>query len=408
MESRTIIVGAGHAGGTAAALLRQHGYLGSVVLIGDEPTVPYHRPPLSKGFLSDVADRETLKLRPDSFYVDNNITLRLGDTAQTIDPEAKLVRLASGSEERYDTLILATGSTNRQLSVAGSSLGGLHTLRNVANADDLKASFVAGGRIAIIGGGYIGLEVAASAVKQGMLPIIIEREERVLARVASEQLSIFFEALHQSHNVEIRTGSSLRNFVDDGQGFICEVCLEDGSSVKCDAALIGVGANPCDGLAQSAGLECRGGVVVDHESRTSDQNIFAIGDMTLRPLPLYENRMWRLESVPNALEQAKQAVSAILGLPAPASEVPWFWSDQYDVKLQIAGLPFDSDTVIERGDIQSSSFAVFHLRGNVIRAVEAVNAPQEFMMGRRLIAAKTAVKAERLAERAIPMKDIAD
>lgn len=399
--TKVLIIGAGHAGGSAAAFLRQYGHEGPIVLAGEEPAAPYQRPPLSKAWLKGEAGLEDLLLRPESFYGEQNIELRTGVTATAIDREAKTVTFADGTVESYDALILATGSTARRLTIPGADRPDLLELRTLAHAEALKAALGPGRRLAIVGGGYVGLEAAASARALGADAVVIERIDRVLARVASKTLSDFFTAYHRKHGVEILTSAEVTGFEDDG------VRLADGRLVEADAVLVGVGALACDALARAAGLSCDNGVVVDESARTSDPAIYAIGDMTHRPIPVHDGRMHRLESVPNALEQARQAAAAIVGRAAPTPEVPWFWSDQYDLKLQIAGLPDGADRQVVRGDIEAASFAVFHLAGDRIVCVEAVNAPAEFMGGRLLIGKKAAVDPERLVDPAVPMKAVA-
>jgi len=403
-DQKILILGAGHGGGTIAAMLRQGGFGGDIVMIGEELVAPYQRPPLSKAYLKGTATLASLKLKADHFYHDQNIGTRFGATAEAIDPAAKQIRLDHGETLAYDILIIATGSRPRQINLPGSDLEGLHVLRNVADAEALKPVMESGRRIAMIGGGYIGLEAAASTVSLGGSAVVLERESRLLARVASEPLSSFFQDYHRSRGVEIRTGAQVAALEGGDDGFIVAVRLADGSRVPCDAALLCVGGLPNEEIARAAGLVCDGGIVVDLEARTSDPSIFAIGDVTRRPLPLYDNRMFRLESVPNVLEQAKQVTAAILGKPAPPPEVPWFWSDQFDIKLQIAGLPFDADRTVVRGDPASGKFAAFFLKGDLLLCVEAVNSPTDFMGGRLLIGQKSRVSAERLADLAIPIK----
>ncbi|MNX95793.1 Rhodocoxin reductase [compost metagenome] len=298
-------------------------------------------------------------------------------------------------------LILATGSMARKLAIPGADRPGLLELRTLDDAERLKSVLSPGQRLAVVGGGYVGLEAAASARALGAEAVVIERMDRVLARVASETLSAFFTNLHRQHGVEILTGAEVAGFEDGG------VRLADGGLIAADAILVGVGALAREALARTAGLACENGVVVDETARTSDPAIYAIGDVTHRPLPVHGGRMHRLESVPNALEQAKQAAAAIVGRAAPAPEVPWFWSDQYDVKLQIAGLPFDADRQVVRGDPATGGFAVFHLNGDRIVCVEAVNAPAEFMGGRLLIGKATPVDADLLADPAVSIKAVA-
>lgn len=399
--TKVVIIGAGHAGGTAAALLRQYGHDGPILLVGEEPAPPYQRPPLSKAWLKGEADLEALLLRPESFYAEQGIELRTGLTATVIDAAAKTVTFADGSVEAYDALILATGSTARKLAIPGADRPELLELRTLADAERLKAALGPGRRLAVVGGGYVGLEAAASARALGAEVIVIERMDRVLARVASDTLSAFFTVRHRAAGVEVMTSAEVSAFEDGG------VRLADGRLIAADAVLVGVGALACDSLARAAGLVCDNGVVVDDTARTSDPSIWAIGDMTSRPIPVHGGRRHRLESVPNALEQAKQAAAAIVGRPGPAPEVPWFWSDQYEVKLQIAGLADGADRQVVRGDPETGAFAVFHLQGERILCVEAVNAPAEFMAGRQMIGRGAAVDAIRLGDPAVSMKAVA-
>jgi 3-phenylpropionate/trans-cinnamate dioxygenase ferredoxin reductase subunit len=404
-NAKVVIVGAGHAGGTAAALLRQYGFAGPITLLGEEPIPPYQRPPLSKAWLKGEADEDSLALKPLEFYAEQHINLRMGAVVASISRAFKTVTLTSGERIAYDILILAMGARPRRLTIPGIGLSGVCELRTASDAESLKAALTPGCRLAVVGGGYIGLEVAASARALGAEATVIELQSRVLARVASEPLSAFFEAYHHARGVRFELGVSVHEILGDA-GQVTGVKLSDGRTVACDAALIGVGAVPNDEIARDSGLDCSNGIVVNLEARTADPAVFAIGDVTHRPLPLYE-RSFRLESVPNALEQAKQVAAACTGRPAPAPEVPWFWSDQYDLKMQIAGLPFDGDSLLVRGDPASAKFAVFHLKGDLIQAVEAVNAPPEFMAGRQLIGSRRPVARERLADGAISMKEVA-
>jgi 3-phenylpropionate/trans-cinnamate dioxygenase ferredoxin reductase subunit len=404
-EGRVVILGAGHAGGSAAAALRHFGHAGPIVLVGEEPLLPYQRPPLSKAWLKGEADEEELQLRPPSFYAENDITVRLGVTATGIDRQAKQATLSDGEVLPYDALIIATGARARRLSLPGEAMVRTLELRSAADAEMLKAAIAPGKRLMIVGGGYVGLEVAASARALGAEATVIEREPRILARVACPILSDFFTAYHRKHGVRFELDAFVEALEgEDGQ--VTGVRLNDGRRLPCDLVLIGVGALPNQELAEAAGLPCHHGIVVDEEARTSDPAIFAIGDVTRRPLPLY-GRSFRLESVPNALEQAKQAAAAITGHKPPPHEVPWFWSDQYDLKLQIAGLPFDIDDLVVRGDPAGARFAVFHMKGDAIQAVEAINSPAEFMGGKLLIGSQKPVSREKLADPSISMKEVA-
>ena len=400
-----IILGAGHAGGTAAAALRQMGFKDSIALIGDESVPPYQRPPLSKEWLKGEADAARLWLKGESFYTDSGIDLQLGSPAVEIDRAARTVRLADGVETAYDALIIATGSRPRELALPGSDLGGLLALRSMADAEALKSVLETAKQIAIVGGGYIGLEVAASARSLGVDVTVIELEDRLLARVASQPVSDFALRLHEGKGVTIELVTGVAG-IEGGNGQVTAVQLSDGRSVASNAVLIGIGALPNEEIAQAAGLECDGGIVVDIEARTSDPAIFAIGDVTKRPLPIYD-RMFRLESVPNAVEQARQAAAAIAGAEAPKEEVPWFWSNQYDCKLQIAGLPFERDRIITRGDPSTGKFSVFHMKGDLIQTVEAVSAPADFMAGKRMIGNRTKIDEKKLRDPAVPIKEVA-
>lgn len=400
---KVLILGAGHAGGSAAAFLRSSGFEGRIVLAGEEPVAPYQRPPLSKAWLKGEADLDALLLRPETFYPEHTIELRTGVRATSLDAGARVVTFDDGSVEPYDVLIIATGSTARRLPIAGADRPELLELRTIAHAKRLKASLGPGRRLVVVGGGYVGLEAAASARALGAEVVILERMDRVLQRVASEPLSAFFTTRHRAEGVDVRVGVEATGFEDGG------VRLADGEMVEAEVILVGVGALANDAIARDAGLTCEtggsGGIVVDETSRTSDPSIYAIGDVAFRPIPAHALN-FRLESVPNALEQARQAAFAITGKASPAPEIPWFWSDQYDIKLQIAGLPFEGDRMVVRGDPDSGRFAVFHLCGDRIVCVEAANAPPEFMAGKQLIGRRTPIDPDRLADPTVSMKAV--
>jgi len=402
--TRTVIIGAGHGGGTAAALLRQNGYPGSITLVGEEPHPPYQRPPLSKGWLKGEVEGEGLLLRPRDWYASADIDLRTSTRVVQIDRSQRTVTLSNDETLVYDKLILATGARARKLVLPGSDLDGFLELRTIEDAEAIKAWFRPGFRLAIIGGGYVGLEVAASARKLGADVDVLEREDRLLARVAGPVLSTFFRQIHEEQGVRFHFGAAVEGF-DGLDGQVSGIRLKGQSVLHCDAVLVGIGAIPNDDLALEAGLVCDNGVVVDGQARTSDPDVFAVGDMTQRPMPLY-GRSVRLESVPNALEQARQAAAAICGAPEPRAETPWFWSDQYDLKLQIAGMPFDVDRIVLRGDPATRKFAIFHLAGGRVQAVEAVNSAPEFMVGRQMLASRREVDPDRLADTSIPIKEV--
>ncbi len=401
-----VIVGAGHAGGTAAALLRQYGYAGPITLIGEEPIAPYQRPPLSKAWLKGDADADSLALKPLDFYIENKIDFRANVRATKLIRRDKTVELSEGTSLVYDTLVLATGARAIALPIQGADLEGILLLRTAAHAEALKAQVGPGKALAVVGGGYIGLEVAASGRALGAGVVVLERESRILARVACPELSTFFQSYHEKHGVRFELGCSIAGF-EGKDGHVTGVKLADGRVVACDAVVVGVGAHPNDELAKDAGLEVARGVVVDLDARSiTDPAIFAIGDVAHRPMPIYE-RMFRMESVPNALEQAKQAASAITGRPRPPGECPWQWSDQFDLKLQIAGYAFDVDQVLVRGNPDAGKFAVFHLKGDQVQSVEAINSPPEFMMGKMLILNRKLIDKAKLADPSISMKEVA-
>lgn len=406
IQPRIVIAGAGHAGGSAAAFLRQYGWKGDITLVGEEPNAPYQRPPLSKAWLKGGATAESLALRPARFYTQQHIELRLGTRVVALDRAARRVTLSDGTALGYDRLVIALGARPRALALPGADLAGVLALRGTADADALQAALGPGRRLAVIGGGYIGLEVAASARALGVEAVVIEREPRVLARVAGAALSGFLEAQHRARGVEVITGVQVAAIEGEG-GAARAVLLQDGRRIPCDAVLVGIGAVPNTALAAEAGLDCAAGVIVDLAARTSDPTIHAIGDCTQRPLPLY-GRSGRLESVPNAIEQAKQAAADICGRPPPLPEVPWFWSDQFDLRLQMAGLAFEAHEAVVRGDMEGAGFAVFHLDArHRVLAVEAVNAAADFMAGRVLVAKQARVPPALLRDIAQPLAELA-
>ena len=406
LSGRIVIVGAGHAGGSAAAFLRQFGWTGPITLIGEEPIAPYQRPPLSKAWLKGEADADSLALRPASFYSDNNIGLRLSTVVSGVDMAARAVTLDSGEKVGFDHLILAVGAHARKLSIPGADLDGVLELRTAADAEKLKSALGPGKRLAVIGGGYVGLESAASARALGAEAVVVEREPRILARVACELLSTFFKDYHQAKGVAFELNAGVEAFEGEA-GRVTGVRLADGRTLACDAALVGVGAIANEPLARQAGCACDQGVVVDENALTDVADIYAIGDCTRRPLPLYA-LTGRLESVPNALEQARQAAAHLCGKPTPVAETPWFWSDQYDIKLQIAGMPFHAVRQVVRGDPALARFAVFHLDAeNRVQAVEAINAAPEFMAGRQLVGNRKPVAPDKLSDISVSMKEVA-
>ena len=402
-EERIVIIGAGQAGGQAAVSLRQLGHTGEITLVGDEPAPPYQRPPLSKAYLKGKLDRERLFLKPYQFYTDSNITLETGKTASAIDRADKTVSFSDGSSTSYDKLIIATGSRARVLPLPGASLKNVLDLRTLSDVDELKPLVTENNRAIIVGAGYIGLEAAAVMRELGVDVTVLEMADRVLARVTSPVMSAFYQQLHESHGVKIITGARLAAL--EGDGAVSAAVMADGTRLPCDLVLVGIGILPNEEIASASGIACKNGILVDRDARTNDPDIYAIGDCAHRPLVHY-GRDGRLESVHNAIEQGKIAAAHIVGKPRPMEDVPWFWSDQYDVKLQIAGLSQDHDTVVTRGDPATGSFAVFYFRDNALISVDAVNAPPEFLTAKRLIAQGSQVSAEEVGDTSISMKDI--
>jgi 3-phenylpropionate/trans-cinnamate dioxygenase ferredoxin reductase subunit len=399
---RIVIIGAGQAGTQAVATLRAEGFDGTLTLVGDEPFAPYQRPPLSKAYLSGAMERERLFLKPDAFYRAASCELRTGVTALEIDRAARHVGLGDGSSLPYDKLLLATGSRVRRCTIPGNDLPDISYLRGIADVDAMRPHFAAGARLAVVGGGYIGLEVAAVARKLGLEVTVFEALDRVMARAVSKPLSDFYERVHRDAGVRFHLNTPVEVF--EGAGKL-EAVRAGGKRYATDFALVGIGILPNVELAQAAGLSCNDGIVVDqHCGCTSDAAIFAAGDCTQHTSR--DGKSVRLECVQNAIDQAKHAALAMVGKPVPYREVPWFWSDQYDLKLQIAGLAWPGDRLVMRGDPAARKFAAFHLRNGAVAAVEAVNAAPEYMTGRKLIAEGTEVSPERLADTAVPMKNI--
>ena len=404
MSNNFVIIGAGQAGAMAAMSLRQSGFKGDITIIGAEDAPPYQRPPLSKAYLKGEVTAERLYLRPLEFFETQNITLHLGDGAAQIDRDAKTVTTKAGETFSYDGLLLATGAPPRRLKAPGAELDGSYYLRTLADSDALSAILTASGRVVIVGAGYIGLEVAAVARAAGREVTVLEMADRVLARVASAPVSAFFDNLHKDAGVDLRLGAALEGF--EGEGGITGAKLVSGEMIECAAALVGIGAAPATALAEAAGLEVDNGVVVDEYARTSDPHIWAAGDCTNFPSPRYGRRM-RLESVPNAVEQAKAAAANMAGGAVVYDALPWFWSDQYDVKLQTIGLSDGADELVVRGDPDTKQFSVWYLKDGGVLAVDAINDPTSFVMGKKMIMAQAQVSAAQLKDVSVDLKSLA-
>jgi 3-phenylpropionate/trans-cinnamate dioxygenase ferredoxin reductase component len=391
MAETFVIVGAGQAGSQAACTLRERGFRGRLHLVGDESLAPYQRPPLSKKFLQHQVSVERLLLRPVSFYERNNIELRLHSPVERIDRQAGRIHLHGGARIGYDKLLLCTGSRPRALDLPGAQASDVHYLRTVQDALRLRGRIAAGRRIAIVGGGYVGLEVAATASAAGAVVTVLEATDRVLGRVTTAQVSAFFADAHRSRGVDIRCGVRVVAF--DGAERLDAVRCEDGT-VKADLALVGIGAVPNVELAQAAGLPCSDGIVVDENCRTADPAIFAAGDCTSHPSARLRRRI-RLESVQNAVGQGHAAALNMCGEHSAYDEVPWFWSQQYEFKMQSAGALDGYDEIEQRGSIGSGSFALLYRKDSALLAVDAVNMPREFMSARKLISDQPAMEPTR-------------
>jgi 3-phenylpropionate/trans-cinnamate dioxygenase ferredoxin reductase subunit len=400
MAEHLVIVGGGQAAAQAVQTLRQQSYAETITIVGDEPFAPYQRPPLSKKYLAGEVPRDRLLLRPAAFYAEKGVALELGRRVAELDLGASALRLADGGTLRFDRLLLTTGSRVRKLEAPGATLAGVHYVRTIADVDALNASLPPSGSVVIIGGGYIGLEVAAVARQRGFAVTVLEAADRLLARVAGREVSTFFERVHRDAGVEIHCGAAVRAL--HGASRVESIETVDGRSIRCDVAIVAVGIVPNVELAQNAGLACANGISVDEHARTADVRVLAAGDCTSHPHPLY-GRAVRLESVPNAIHQAKVAAASLLGSPSAYSEVPWFWSDQYDLKLQIAGLSHGHDDVVVRGDPASRSFAAYYLANRRLIAVDAVNSPREFLHGKKLVTSGLTIDADRLRD---PQTDV--
>ncbi len=405
MFGQIVIVGAGQAADQAIHTLRRKGFTGKLVVVGDEPWLPYQRPPLSKKFLAGALDRDRLLLRPQQFYEEHSVDAHLGRKVTEISREARRLRLEDGQTLPYDGLLLATGSRPRLLTAPGADLKGVHTLRTIADVERIRSEIGTNQRIVIIGGGYIGLEVAATARELGLDVTVLEMADRVMNRVTCKEVSSFSETEHARHGVRIITNSRVEALAGDSRtGRVKAVVTADGAEHPADLVIVGVGVTAADELAVAAGIECSNGVLVDEYCRTSDPAIYAAGDCTNHP-NLHYGRRIRLESVDNAFEQAASAACNLLGTPTVHDKVPWFWSDQYDLKMIIVGLCQGHDTVVVRGSPASRSFSACYLRAGELVAVDSINSPKDQMAARKLVAARARPDLDKLSNPATPLKD---
>lgn len=404
MSSKVVIVGAGHAAGQVVASLRQKKYHGKIVLIGDEEHYPYQRPPLSKKFLAGKIPAERLYVKPPAFYDHPDIDVHLNTRITNIDPPGKVVTDSNAREYGYDDLIIATGARVRKLDLPGSGLAGVHYLRNIQDVTALQKDMQSGARLVIVGAGYIGLEVAAVAAGNGLQVTVVEMEARVMSRVVSEQVSNFYQSEHRKHGVDLRLSTGLSGF--SGRDAVTEVTLSDDVAIAADLVLVGVGVVPNVELAEDAGLHVDNGIRVDEHCRTSAENIYAVGDCTNHPNRLLRRQL-RLESVHNALEQAKTAAGNICGDELQYAQVPWFWSDQYDLKLQIAGISQGYDRTVLRGDPATRAFSCLYLREGQLIAIDSINTPRDFMQSKVLIGNRAVISPAMLANTDFALKDMA-
>ncbi len=404
MKCRVLIAGAGHAGGMAAIALRQAGFTQSITIVGEESDPPYERPALSKAYFKDEIAQERLYLRKQSYWAEHDITIISNREVVRVRPERLEADVCDGRTLEYTSMIWATGGRARKLTITGSTLPGVFYLRSLADVTAIKSALATGKKIVVIGGGYIGLEVAASARKLGHAVTVIEALPRVLARVTSEPVSRFMESKHRAEGVDVKLGVGVEAIVGSTQ--VTGVKLADGTVVAADIVIVGIGIIPNTEALERTGIVCKNGVLVDAQCRTSDPNIFGIGDCAHHPNIYASGDLIRLESVQNAVDQAKIVAGVIMGTAKNYTELPWFWSDQYNIKLQTAGLLNGHDQIVIRGDATQSPFSVVYLKNGQIIAIDAINSIKDFMGAKTLITAKVKPDIERLANTAVSLKDL--
>jgi 3-phenylpropionate/trans-cinnamate dioxygenase ferredoxin reductase subunit len=400
----TIIVGTGQAGFQTAASLRAEGYLEPITLIGEEPHIPYQRPPLSKGFLLGKQDADSIELRPAAFYNDHQVILLAGERVRSIARGRRLVEIESGGQLSYDSLVLATGASNRALSIDGAELEGVLYLRSLAEAILIKEHLETAQNVVVIGGGFIGLELAAVASQFGKNVTVVEALPRLMSRVVAPIISDFFREFHASHGVKILCGKTVTQILGES-GKVSGVRLADGEEIPADLVLIGIGIIPNTELAAGSGLPVANGICVNEFLLTPDLGIFAIGDCAEYPNAFAGCRV-RLESVQNAADQAQCVAAAIAGRPAVYKALPWFWTDQFDIKLQMAGISAGHDRIVMRGSADARKFSVFYFKGEKLIAIDSINRPVDHMMGRKLIAAGAPVTPELAADENADLKKL--
>jgi 3-phenylpropionate/trans-cinnamate dioxygenase ferredoxin reductase subunit len=402
---RIVVIGAGLAGGSLADALRMEGFTGSITLIGEETWPPYQRPPLSKKFLSGEMTEDRLAIKPEAFYEKNDITVRLGTRVEAIDRANKQVVLTCGEKIPYDKLAITTGTRVRRIPVAGAELGGVLYSRGIDDIHAMRAQLENTQQVAIIGAGFIGLETAAVLRGMGKQVVVLEMMDRVMPRVVAPIVSQFYQQLHESHGVIIRTNVTVAGFEGDASGRIAAVRLGDGSTIPAQMAVVGIGVIPNAELAQAAGLVCDNGIAVDEHAQTSDPDIVAAGDVASHPNGFYQRRI-RLESVHNAVEQTKTAAATLLGKLKVYEQYPWFWSDQYDKKLQMVGLSQGYNTTVVRGDIGSGTFSVFYFQDDRLLAVDSIARPADHMQARRILNNRIAITPAQASDTGCDLKEL--
>lgn len=406
-KTSAIIVGGGHGGAEAAFSLRQAGWSGDITIISEEGHIPYHRPPLSKTALGDGPIPDSLWIRPRTEYEKAAIELRLNTRVDKIDREEKCVSLSDGTRLPYASLILATGARPRGLSdLDASRLSNVCYLRSLEDGQTLATKLAHGRRVGIIGAGYLGLEFAATACKAGAQVTVLETATRVLARVTSPVVSTFYENLHRAYGVNIRTAATIEGFrLNDRGDAIAAIRCADGTHIEVDTVVVAIGVTPSVSLAQEAGLHCENGIVTNEAGHTSDPAIHALGDCANFYNRFYGKHL-RIESVPNAIEQARIVTATICGKPPPPASPPWFWSDQYGVKLQTVGFAIGFDAFVTRGSPDGRGFSVYYLSGDTITAADLINRPPELVHAKRIVANKMRIPRNLLADDALPMKEV--
>jgi len=405
-QADVVIVGAGHGGAQVALALRTNGFEGSILMIGRESEPPYERPPLSKEYLARDKEFDRLYIRPPQFWVDKNVTLKLGTEVTSVDAAAHQVTLGDGSSVTYGKLIWAAGGDPRKLTCAGADLGGVHAVRTREDVDRLMGELDAGAKkVVVIGGGYIGLEAAAVLTKLGCSVTLLEALPRILARVAGPDISAFYEADHRAHGVDLRTNVSVDSLVGDG-GKVSGVKLADGSVIPAEIVIVGIGIIPSVAPLLAAGAEGANGVNVDDHCRTSLPDVYAIGDCAAFACAYAEGAVMRVESVQNANDMGTSVAKAICGDPQPYHAFPWFWSNQYDLKLQTAGLSVGYDATVLRGDPVMRAFSVLYLKDGRLIALDCVNVIKDYVQGRKLVEAGAVIDPTKLADTTVPLKEL--